>query len=161
MGNFRVTSEVPFVFYCDSTKFGSSVLNITPVQSIINNIIIFITFAHDIYNYIPETSHVSGVHSVATVLLLQFVLRVTRPKLNVLYLYTGTLRSTCAVPNMTVFCCSLTPCYPVTLFRCFLDDLGVFLVDPVFTGITLLLHSTYTPLLLSGPHILECSHLFS
>jgi len=68
MENFQVTSEVPFVFYCDSKKFGSSVLNIMPVQSIINNIIIFITLAQDIYNYIPETSHVSGVHSVATVL---------------------------------------------------------------------------------------------
>jgi len=68
MENFQVTSEVPFVFYCDSMKFGSSVLNIMPVQSIINNIIIFITFAQDIYNHVPETSHVSGVHSVAIVL---------------------------------------------------------------------------------------------
>jgi len=66
MENFQVTSEVPFAFYCDSMTFGSSVLNIMPVQSVINIIIIFITFAQNIYNYIPETSHVSGVHSVAT-----------------------------------------------------------------------------------------------
>ena len=65
------------------------------------------------------------------------------------------------MPNMTVFCCSFTSCYPVTLFRCVLDDLGFLLVDPVMTGIILLLHSTYAPSLLSGPYILECSHLLS
>ena len=37
---------------------------------------------------------------------------------------------------MTVFCCSLTSCYPVTLFRCFLDDFGFVLVDPVIIGIS-------------------------
>jgi hypothetical protein len=35
-----------------------------------------ITLMHGIYNYIPETNHVSRVHSVAAVLYLQFVLHV-------------------------------------------------------------------------------------
>jgi len=32
-------------------------------------IILVITFMQDIYNYIPETNHVSSVHSVAAVLV--------------------------------------------------------------------------------------------
>ena len=35
-----------------------------------------ITFMHGIYNYIPETNHVSRVYSVAAVLYVQFVLHV-------------------------------------------------------------------------------------
>ena len=31
---------------------------------------------HDIYNYIPETNHVSRVYSVVAVLYAQFMLRV-------------------------------------------------------------------------------------
>ena len=37
-------------------------------------ITLYITFMEAIYNYIPETNHVSGVYSVAAVLYLQFVL---------------------------------------------------------------------------------------
>ena len=33
-------------------------------------------FVQDIYNFIPETSHVSGVYSVAAALYSQFVLHV-------------------------------------------------------------------------------------
>jgi hypothetical protein len=36
--------------------------------------VIIIIYYHGIYNYIPETNHVSGVYSVAAVLYLQFVL---------------------------------------------------------------------------------------
>ena len=44
-----------------------------PVADI--NIAIFvITFMHGIYNYIPETNHVSRVYSVAAVLYSQLVL---------------------------------------------------------------------------------------
>jgi hypothetical protein len=35
-----------------------------------------ITFMQDIYNYIPETNHVSRVHSIAAVLYVQFMLHV-------------------------------------------------------------------------------------
>jgi len=39
-------------------------------------IILVITFMNGIYNYVPETNHVSRVYSVAAVLYLQFVLHV-------------------------------------------------------------------------------------
>jgi len=39
-------------------------------------IILVITFMQSIYNYIPETNHVSRVYRVAAVLYLQFVLHV-------------------------------------------------------------------------------------
>jgi len=39
-------------------------------------IIIFISFVQGIYDYMPETNHVSRVYSVAAVLYLQFVLHV-------------------------------------------------------------------------------------
>ena len=43
---------------------------------IITITIIIITFMQGIYNYIPETNHVSSAHSVAAVLYLQFLLHV-------------------------------------------------------------------------------------
>jgi hypothetical protein len=39
-------------------------------------IIFVITFMQGIYNYISETTHVSGLYSIAAVLYLQFVLHV-------------------------------------------------------------------------------------
>jgi len=39
-------------------------------------LVLVISFMLGIYNYIPETNHVSRVYSVATVLYLQFVLLV-------------------------------------------------------------------------------------
>jgi len=39
-------------------------------------IVLLITFMQGIYNYIPETNHVSRVYSVAAVQYLQFVLHV-------------------------------------------------------------------------------------
>ena len=41
-----------------------------------NNNIIVIIFIRDIYSYIPETNHVSRLHSVAAVIYLQIVLHV-------------------------------------------------------------------------------------
>jgi hypothetical protein len=38
---------------------------------------IVVTLMQGIYNYLPETKHVSRVYSVAAVLYLQFVLHVT------------------------------------------------------------------------------------
>jgi hypothetical protein len=58
-----------------------------------------------IYNYVPETNHVSTVYSVAAVLYLQFIVHVMLlPMLNVLYFNISTFRSMCAVPNMAVCC---------------------------------------------------------
>jgi hypothetical protein len=57
-----------------------------------------------IYNYIPETNHVSRVCSVAAVLYLQFVLHVMLLRMfNVLYFYISTSCSMCAATNVAVF----------------------------------------------------------
>jgi hypothetical protein len=62
-----------------------------------------------IYTYISETNHVPRKHCVATILMLQFMVRILLvPALTPLYLYVSTFRSVCAVPNMAVFCSSLT-----------------------------------------------------
>jgi len=70
-----------------------------------------IPFMHGIYNYIPETNHVSTVYSVAAVLYLQFVLHV---------MLFRTSHSLCAVPNVTVILQFLnfrafTVCYSSTV----------------------------------------------
>ena len=49
-------------------------LTVNDVEIIV--IILVIAFVCGIYSYIPETNHVSRVHSVAAVLYLQFVLHV-------------------------------------------------------------------------------------
>ena len=49
-------------------------------------LLLFITFMQGIYNYIPETNHVSSVHSDAAFLKLQFMAHVmVFPMTNVLY----------------------------------------------------------------------------
>ena len=61
-------------------------------------------FMQGIYNYIPETNHVSRVYSVAAVLYLQFVLHVMLfCPWNVLYFYISTFCSMCAEPKIAVF----------------------------------------------------------
>ena len=42
----------------------------------------------------------------------------------------------CAVPNMAVFCSSLTSCFPNMLLTYFLDDIEIVPVAPVIIGIT-------------------------
>ena len=69
-----------------------------------------------IYTYIPETNHVPGEHRVAAILVLLFmVLTSLVPALTPLYLYVSTFCSMCAVPNMAVFCSSLTSWFPVII----------------------------------------------
>ena len=45
-------------------------------QLIIIIIIIIITFIQDIYNYIPETNHISGIYNFASVLWIYFMIHV-------------------------------------------------------------------------------------
>ena len=97
-------------------------------------------FMHGIYTYIPETSYVPPEYSVAAILLLLFMVLVSLvPVLNLLYFYISTFRSMCAVPNMAVFCSSLTSCFPGMLLTYFLNDFEIVPVAPIVTGITLLL----------------------
>jgi len=56
--------------------------------------------------------------------------------LNLLYFYISTFRSMCAVPNMAVFCSSLTSYFPGMLLTYFLNDFETVPVAPVITGIT-------------------------
>jgi len=56
--------------------------------------------------------------------------------LNLLYFYISTFRSMCAVPNMAVFCSSLTSCFPDMLLTCFLNYFEIVPVAPIITGIT-------------------------
>jgi hypothetical protein len=66
-----------------------------------------------IYAYIPETNHVPREHRVAAILVLLFMVRISLvPTLTQLYLCVSTFRSMCAVPNMAVFCSSLTSWFP-------------------------------------------------
>jgi len=68
---------------------------------------------HGICNYVPGTNYVPREYSVAAILLLLFMVLVSLVSvLNLLYFYIGSFRSVCAVPNMVVFCSSLTSCFP-------------------------------------------------
>jgi len=66
-----------------------------------------------IYTYIPETNHVPREYRVAAILVLLLMVLISLvPALTPLYLYVSTFRSMCAVPNMAVFCSSLTSWFP-------------------------------------------------
>jgi len=76
-----------------------------------------------IYTYIPETIYVPREYSVAAILLLIYiVLQWLVSLLNLLYFHISTFRIMCAVPNMAVFCSSLTSCSPGMLLTYFLND---------------------------------------
>jgi hypothetical protein len=88
-----------------------------------------------IYTYIPKTNHVPREYIVAAVLLLLFMVPISLvPALTLLYFYVSTFRSMCAVPNMAVFCSSLTSWFPGMLLTYFLDDFEMVPVAPVITG---------------------------
>ena len=59
------------------------------------------------------------------------------PALVLLFFYVSTFRSMCAVPNMAVFCSSLTSWFPGMSLTYFLNDLEMVQVAPIITGITL------------------------
>jgi len=91
----------------------------------------------DIYTYIPETNYVPREYSVAAILLILFMVLISSVSvLNLLYFYSSTFRSMCAVPNMAVFWSSLTSCFPDMLLTYFLNDFETVPVAPVVTGIT-------------------------
>jgi hypothetical protein len=93
-----------------------------------------------IYTYIPETNHVPREHCVATILVLLFMVFISLvPALTPLYLYVSTLRSVCAVPNMAVFCSSLTSWFTGMLLTYFLNDFEMVPVAPILLLLLLLL----------------------
>ena len=89
-----------------------------------------------IYTYIPETNYVPREYSVAAILLLLFMVLISLVSvLNLLYFYISTFRSMCAVPNMAVFCSSLTSCFAGLLLTYFLNEFEIVPVAPIITGI--------------------------
>ena len=99
-------------------------------------VIIIISFMQGIYTYIPDTNYVPREYSVAAVLLLLFMVLISLVSvLNLLYFYISTSRSMCAVPNMAVFCSSLTLCFPGVLLTYFLNEFEIVPVAPIITGI--------------------------
>ena len=107
------------------------------ITIIIIIIIIIISFIQGIYTYIPETNYVPTEYSVAAVLVLLFMVLIPLVSvLNLLYFYISTFRSMCAVPNMAVFCSSLTSCFPGMLLTYFLKDFEIVPVTSIITGIT-------------------------
>ena len=100
-------------------------------------ITIIISSLQGIYTYIPETNYVPREYSVAGILLLLFMVLISLVSVfNLLYCYISTFRSMCAVPNMAVFCSSLTSCFPSMLLTYFLNDTEIVPVGPIITGIT-------------------------
>ena len=90
-----------------------------------------------IYTYIPETNYVPREYSVASLLLLLFMVLISLVSvLNLLYFYIITFRSMCAVPNTAVFWSSLSSCFPGMLLMYFLNDFQIVPVAPFITGIT-------------------------
>jgi hypothetical protein len=59
------------------------------------------------------------------------------PALALLYFYVSTFRCTCAVPNMAVFCSSLTSWFPGMLLTYFLNYFEIVPVTPIITGISI------------------------
>ena len=86
-----------------------------------------------IYTYIPETNYDPREYSVAAILLLIFMVLISLvPVLNLLYFYISTFRSVCAVPDVAVFCSSLTSCFPGKLLTYFLNDFEISPTRPYY-----------------------------
>ena len=93
-----------------------------------------------IYTHIPETNYVPREYSVAAILLFLFMALISLVSgLNLLYFYISTFRSMCAVPNMAVFCSSLTSWFPGVLLTYFLNDFEIVPVAPIITGIIIII----------------------
>ena len=76
------------------------------------------------HTHIPETNHVPRGYIVATILSLLFIVSLLLvTALALLFFYVSTFQSMCAVPNMAVFCSSLTSWFPGMPLAYFLNDL--------------------------------------
>jgi hypothetical protein len=95
----------------------------------------YLLYAGCLHRY--SWDHVPREHRVAAILVLVFMVLISLvPALTPLYLYVSTFRSKCAVPNMAVFCSSLTSWFPGMLHTYFLNDFEMVPVAPTITGIT-------------------------
>jgi ABC-type transport system involved in multi-copper enzyme maturation permease subunit len=103
----------------------------THIIIIIIIITITISFIQGIYTYIPDTNPVPKQHIVTTILSLLFMVPISpAPALALIYFYISTFHSMCAVPNMAVFCSSLTSLFPGMVLTYFLNDFVMVPVAP-------------------------------
>ena len=99
---------------------------------------VIVSFMQGSHTHIPETNHVPrGYIDTAILSLLFMVLLCLVPALVLLFFYVSTFRSMCAVPNMAVFCSSLTSLFSAMSLTYFLNVLEIAPVAPISTGITL------------------------
>ena len=92
---------------------------------------------HGSHTHIPETNHAPREYIVAAILSLLFMVPLSlAPSSALLFFYVSTFRSMCAVPNMAVFCSSLTSCFPVMFLTYFQNDFEMIPVASFITGIT-------------------------
>ena len=90
-----------------------------------------------IHTHIPKTNHVPRGYIVAAILSLLFMVPLSLvPALALLFFYVSTYWSTCAVPNMAVFCSFLT-WFPGMSLTYFVNGLEMVPIAPIITGITL------------------------
>ena len=81
------------------------------------------------HTHIPGTNHVPRGYIVAAILsLLCMVPLCLVPVLSLLFFYVSTFCSMCAVPNMAVFCSSLTSWFPGMSLTYFLNDLEMVII---------------------------------
>jgi hypothetical protein len=82
-----------------------------------------------IHTHIPETNHVPRGNIVAAILSLLFMVPLFLvPALALLFFYVSTFRSMCAMPNMAVFCSSLTSCFPGMSLTYFLNVIIIIII---------------------------------
>ena len=121
-------------------------------------IIIIISFMQGIYTYIPQKNCVPWDYCVAAILFLLFMMLISLVSvLNLLYFYISTFRSMCAVPNIAIFCSSLTSWFPGMLLTYFLNDFEIVPVAPIITGITFVFtfHMRYISIVRSSYFIIS------
>ena len=85
---------------------------------------IIVSFIQGSHTHIPETNHVPRGYIVTAILSLLFMVPLCLvPAFVLLFFYVSTFRSMCAVPNMAVFCSSLTSWFPGMSLTYFFNDL--------------------------------------
>jgi hypothetical protein len=94
-----------------------------------------------IYTYISDTKCVPKQYNVTAILSLPFMVPISlAPALALMYFYISTFRSKCAVPNMAVFCSSLTSWFPGMVLTYFLNDFEMVpVVAPIIIGIIIII----------------------
>jgi hypothetical protein len=95
---------VPFIKWNMSTYAYHYMMHISlhAVTCII--IILFITFMHGMYNYVPDTNHISRLYSVAAVLYIQFMLHAMLfCPWNMFCMFTSALPTVCGQCPMWLF----------------------------------------------------------